>query len=116
MAAAGMAGRAEDIRRMPMGLHTIVSGGGAVSGGQRRSCSRPPVSAGRPAGAPCWATLPSSMTMTRSASSTADSRCAITTRVASSSRVLSITVRCVSLSRALVASSKKRIRGRRTSA
>ncbi|MFF8594711.1 NHLP bacteriocin export ABC transporter permease/ATPase subunit [Streptomyces sp. NPDC015220] len=36
MAAAELAGLAEDIRRMPMGLHTIVSGGGAVSGGQRQ--------------------------------------------------------------------------------
>ncbi|MFI0504001.1 NHLP bacteriocin export ABC transporter permease/ATPase subunit [Streptomyces albogriseolus] len=36
MAAAEMAGLAEDIRRMPMGLHTIVSGGGSVSGGQRQ--------------------------------------------------------------------------------
>ncbi|WP_028798599.1 NHLP bacteriocin export ABC transporter permease/ATPase subunit [Streptomyces sp. 142MFCol3.1] len=36
MAAAEMAGLAEDIKRMPMGLHTIVSGGGAVSGGQRQ--------------------------------------------------------------------------------
>ncbi|MFJ5775489.1 NHLP bacteriocin export ABC transporter permease/ATPase subunit [Streptomyces sp. NPDC093094] len=35
MAAAELAGLAEDIRRMPMGLHTIVSGG-AVSGGQRQ--------------------------------------------------------------------------------
>ncbi|MGW2517029.1 NHLP bacteriocin export ABC transporter permease/ATPase subunit [Streptomyces sp. NPDC001617] len=36
MAAAEMAGLAEDIRRMPMGLHTIVSGSGQVSGGQRQ--------------------------------------------------------------------------------
>ena len=36
MAAAEMAGLAEDIRRMPMGLHTIVAGSGAVSGGQRQ--------------------------------------------------------------------------------
>ncbi|MGI5439544.1 NHLP bacteriocin export ABC transporter permease/ATPase subunit [Streptomyces shenzhenensis] len=36
MAAAELAGLAEDIKRMPMGLHTIVSGGGAVSGGQRQ--------------------------------------------------------------------------------
>ncbi|MDQ0491795.1 ATP-binding cassette subfamily C protein [Streptomyces thermodiastaticus] len=36
MAAAEMAGLADDIRRMPMGLHTIVSGSGAVSGGQRQ--------------------------------------------------------------------------------
>ncbi|MEU6447515.1 NHLP bacteriocin export ABC transporter permease/ATPase subunit [Streptomyces sp. NPDC046979] len=36
MAAAEMAGLAEDIKRMPMGLHTIVSGNGAVSGGQRQ--------------------------------------------------------------------------------
>ncbi|MET7455252.1 NHLP bacteriocin export ABC transporter permease/ATPase subunit [Streptomyces sp. NPDC005574] len=36
MAAAEMAGLAEDIRRMPMGLHTIVSDGGAISGGQRQ--------------------------------------------------------------------------------
>ncbi|WP_234426210.1 ATP-binding cassette domain-containing protein, partial [Streptomyces kebangsaanensis] len=36
MAAAELAGLAEDIGRMPMGLHTIVSGGGAVSGGQRQ--------------------------------------------------------------------------------
>ncbi|MEU5366796.1 NHLP bacteriocin export ABC transporter permease/ATPase subunit [Streptomyces sp. NPDC005925] len=36
MAAAEMAGLAEDIRLMPMGLHTIVSGSGAVSGGQRQ--------------------------------------------------------------------------------
>ncbi|MYQ98898.1 ATP-binding cassette domain-containing protein, partial [Streptomyces sp. SID6139] len=36
MAAAEMAGLAEDIQRMPMGLHTIVSGGGSVSGGQRQ--------------------------------------------------------------------------------
>ncbi|MCX5041059.1 MULTISPECIES: NHLP bacteriocin export ABC transporter permease/ATPase subunit [Streptomyces] len=36
MAAAGMAGLSEDIERMPMGLHTIVSGSGAVSGGQRQ--------------------------------------------------------------------------------
>ncbi|MEV8553602.1 NHLP bacteriocin export ABC transporter permease/ATPase subunit [Streptomyces glaucescens] len=36
MAAAEMAGLADDIRRMPMGLHTIVAGNGAVSGGQRQ--------------------------------------------------------------------------------
>ncbi|MBC2868469.1 NHLP bacteriocin export ABC transporter permease/ATPase subunit [Streptomyces mexicanus] len=36
MAAAEMAGLAEDIKRMPMGLHTIVSGGSAISGGQRQ--------------------------------------------------------------------------------
>ncbi|MFF7071791.1 NHLP bacteriocin export ABC transporter permease/ATPase subunit [Streptomyces pseudovenezuelae] len=36
MAAAAMAGLAEDIQRMPMGLHTIVSGNGAISGGQRQ--------------------------------------------------------------------------------
>ncbi|MFI8488996.1 NHLP bacteriocin export ABC transporter permease/ATPase subunit [Streptomyces rubrogriseus] len=36
MAAARLAGLAEDIERMPMGLHTIVSGSGAVSGGQRQ--------------------------------------------------------------------------------
>ncbi|MFI1422373.1 NHLP bacteriocin export ABC transporter permease/ATPase subunit [Streptomyces sp. NPDC020731] len=36
MAAAEMAGLGEDIRRMPMGLHTLVSGSGAVSGGQRQ--------------------------------------------------------------------------------
>ncbi|GHD25504.1 NHLP bacteriocin export ABC transporter permease/ATPase subunit [Streptomyces galbus] len=36
MAAAELAGLAEDIRRMPMGLHTIVSGTGSVSGGQRQ--------------------------------------------------------------------------------
>ncbi|MGR8012030.1 NHLP bacteriocin export ABC transporter permease/ATPase subunit [Streptomyces hypolithicus] len=35
-AAAEMAGLAEDIRRMPMGLHTMISGGGAISGGQRQ--------------------------------------------------------------------------------
>ncbi|MGW6598978.1 NHLP bacteriocin export ABC transporter permease/ATPase subunit [Streptomyces sp. NPDC055036] len=34
--AARMAGLAEDITRMPMGLHTLISGGGAVSGGQRQ--------------------------------------------------------------------------------
>ncbi|MFJ7779496.1 NHLP bacteriocin export ABC transporter permease/ATPase subunit [Streptomyces yangpuensis] len=35
--AAAMAGLAEDIRAMPMGLHTILSdGGGTVSGGQRQ--------------------------------------------------------------------------------
>ncbi len=31
-----MAGLAEDIKRMPMGPHTMISGGGAVSGGQRQ--------------------------------------------------------------------------------
>jgi NHLM bacteriocin system ABC transporter ATP-binding protein len=36
MAAAEMAGLAEDIQRMPMGLHTIVQGSGAISGGQRQ--------------------------------------------------------------------------------
>ncbi|MFK0115539.1 NHLP bacteriocin export ABC transporter permease/ATPase subunit [Streptomyces sp. NPDC090994] len=36
MAAAELAGLADDIRRMPMGLHTIVSGAGSVSGGQRQ--------------------------------------------------------------------------------
>ncbi|MFJ2302021.1 NHLP bacteriocin export ABC transporter permease/ATPase subunit [Streptomyces sp. NPDC087787] len=36
MAAAELAGLARDIERMPMGLHTIVSGTGAVSGGQRQ--------------------------------------------------------------------------------
>ncbi|MCS0605435.1 NHLP bacteriocin export ABC transporter permease/ATPase subunit [Streptomyces sp. LP11] len=36
MAAAEPAGLAEDIERMPMGLHTIVAGDGAVSGGQRQ--------------------------------------------------------------------------------
>ncbi|MFE9567776.1 NHLP bacteriocin export ABC transporter permease/ATPase subunit [Streptomyces sp. NPDC006692] len=34
--AAAMAGLAEDIKRMPMGLHTMISGGGAISGGQRQ--------------------------------------------------------------------------------
>lgn len=34
--AAEMAGLAEDIRRMPMGLHTMLSSGGAISGGQRQ--------------------------------------------------------------------------------
>ncbi|MFH9085071.1 NHLP bacteriocin export ABC transporter permease/ATPase subunit [Streptomyces sp. NPDC017673] len=36
MAAAELAGLAEDIQRMPMGLHTIVAGSGAISGGQRQ--------------------------------------------------------------------------------
>ncbi|MEU4083504.1 NHLP bacteriocin export ABC transporter permease/ATPase subunit [Streptomyces aureus] len=36
MEAAEMAGLADDIRRMPMGLHTLVSGSGALSGGQRQ--------------------------------------------------------------------------------
>ncbi|WP_037671381.1 NHLP bacteriocin export ABC transporter permease/ATPase subunit [Streptomyces griseus] len=36
LAAAEMAGLAEDIKRMPMGLHTIVGGNGAISGGQRQ--------------------------------------------------------------------------------
>ncbi|MET9444618.1 NHLP bacteriocin export ABC transporter permease/ATPase subunit [Streptomyces sp. NPDC006610] len=36
MAAAEMAGLAEDIARMPMGLHTVVAGNGAISGGQRQ--------------------------------------------------------------------------------
>ncbi|MER5377435.1 NHLP bacteriocin export ABC transporter permease/ATPase subunit [Streptomyces sp. NPDC002553] len=36
MAAAELAGLAEDIKRMPMGLHTIVAGSGSVSGGQRQ--------------------------------------------------------------------------------
>jgi NHLM bacteriocin system ABC transporter ATP-binding protein len=36
-AALAMAGLAEDVRAMPMGLHTVVAdGGGAVSGGQRQ--------------------------------------------------------------------------------
>ncbi|MFI2186442.1 NHLP bacteriocin export ABC transporter permease/ATPase subunit [Streptomyces sioyaensis] len=35
-AAAEMAGLAEDIKRMPMGLHTMISGGAAISGGQRQ--------------------------------------------------------------------------------
>ncbi|MFF3325164.1 NHLP bacteriocin export ABC transporter permease/ATPase subunit [Streptomyces sp. NPDC002889] len=34
--AAEMAGLAEDIQRMPMGLHTMIAGGGAISGGQRQ--------------------------------------------------------------------------------
>lgn len=34
--AAAMAGLAEDIKRMPMGLHTMISGGGTISGGQRQ--------------------------------------------------------------------------------
>ncbi|MDJ0347303.1 NHLP bacteriocin export ABC transporter permease/ATPase subunit [Streptomyces sp. H10-C2] len=35
--AAGMAGLAEDIKDMPMGMHTVLSdGGGTVSGGQRQ--------------------------------------------------------------------------------
>ena len=35
--AAEMAGIAEDIRRMPMGMHTVISeGGGGISGGQRQ--------------------------------------------------------------------------------
>ncbi|MGW8949161.1 NHLP bacteriocin export ABC transporter permease/ATPase subunit [Streptomyces sp. NPDC055709] len=34
--AAEMAGLAEDIRRMPMGMQTMISGGGAISGGQRQ--------------------------------------------------------------------------------
>ncbi|GAB7106309.1 NHLP bacteriocin export ABC transporter permease/ATPase subunit [Streptomyces phaeofaciens JCM 4814] len=36
MAAAELAGLAQDIARMPMGLHTIVAGSGSVSGGQRQ--------------------------------------------------------------------------------
>jgi ABC-type bacteriocin/lantibiotic exporter with double-glycine peptidase domain len=36
-AAAEMAGIAEDIRRMPMGMHTMISeGSGGISGGQRQ--------------------------------------------------------------------------------
>lgn len=35
-AAVEMAGLAEDIKRMPMGLHTMIAGGGAISGGQRQ--------------------------------------------------------------------------------
>ncbi|MFD9790030.1 NHLP bacteriocin export ABC transporter permease/ATPase subunit [Streptomyces sp. NPDC059070] len=35
-AAVAMAGLAEDVRRMPMGLHTMITDGGAVSGGQRQ--------------------------------------------------------------------------------
>ncbi|MEV0601942.1 NHLP bacteriocin export ABC transporter permease/ATPase subunit [Streptomyces sp. NPDC050315] len=36
-AAAEMAGLAEDIKRMPMGMHTMLSdGGGSISGGQRQ--------------------------------------------------------------------------------
>jgi ABC-type bacteriocin/lantibiotic exporter with double-glycine peptidase domain len=35
-AAAEMAGLAEDIKRMPMGLHTMIANGGAISGGQRQ--------------------------------------------------------------------------------
>lgn len=34
--AAAMAGLAEDIQRMPMGLHTMIAGGGSISGGQRQ--------------------------------------------------------------------------------
>jgi NHLM bacteriocin system ABC transporter ATP-binding protein len=34
--AAAMAGLAEDIKRMPMGLHTMISGGATISGGQRQ--------------------------------------------------------------------------------
>ncbi|MEU0689872.1 NHLP bacteriocin export ABC transporter permease/ATPase subunit [Streptomyces uncialis] len=34
--AATMAGLADDIRRMPMGMHTMVAGPGTVSGGQRQ--------------------------------------------------------------------------------
>lgn len=34
--AAEMAGLAEDIKRMPMGLHTMIAGSGAISGGQRQ--------------------------------------------------------------------------------
>ncbi|MBA2951559.1 NHLP bacteriocin export ABC transporter permease/ATPase subunit [Streptomyces himalayensis] len=34
--AAELAGLAEDIKRMPMGMHTIVAGGSSVSGGQRQ--------------------------------------------------------------------------------
>ncbi|MER5396208.1 NHLP bacteriocin export ABC transporter permease/ATPase subunit [Streptomyces sp. NPDC002599] len=36
MEAAEMAGLAEDIARMPMGLHTLVAGSGSISGGQRQ--------------------------------------------------------------------------------
>lgn len=31
-----MAGLAADVKRMPMGLHTMIAGGGAISGGQRQ--------------------------------------------------------------------------------
>lgn len=34
--AAAMAGLAEDMKQMPMGLHTMIAGGGAISGGQRQ--------------------------------------------------------------------------------
>ncbi|MFF7674106.1 NHLP bacteriocin export ABC transporter permease/ATPase subunit [Actinacidiphila glaucinigra] len=36
MEAAAMAGLAEDIKRMPMGLHTMIAGGSTISGGQRQ--------------------------------------------------------------------------------
>jgi ATP-binding cassette subfamily C protein len=36
MAAAELAGLGDDIRRMPMGLHTLVAGSGSLSGGQRQ--------------------------------------------------------------------------------
>ncbi|MFD7923529.1 NHLP bacteriocin export ABC transporter permease/ATPase subunit [Streptomyces sp. NPDC059740] len=34
--ALALAGLAQDVQRMPMGLHTMISGSGAVSGGQRQ--------------------------------------------------------------------------------
>lgn len=34
--AVAMAGLAEDIKRMPMGLHTMIAGSGVISGGQRQ--------------------------------------------------------------------------------
>ncbi|UQA96987.1 NHLP bacteriocin export ABC transporter permease/ATPase subunit [Streptomyces halobius] len=34
--AAAMAGLAEDIKRMPMGMHTMIAGGAGISGGQRQ--------------------------------------------------------------------------------
>ncbi len=46
--AAAMAGLAEDIKRMPMGLHTMISGGGAISGGQRQRLMIAQALVGRP--------------------------------------------------------------------
>ncbi len=70
--------------------------------------SRPPVSAKQLGGRAPLGDLRVPITITRSASSTVDRRWAMTIRVALRVLVDSITVRCVSLSRALVASSKKR--------
>ena len=103
----------DDIAAMPMGYHTLIGDmGAALSGGQRQRIllARAPAASPSTRRRSC-ATFPPCSTITRPAEAMVSGRCAMRTRVRLRPRIASFTSRSRCTSSALVASSRKRMRG-----